>query len=91
MASYTTQLGDADPVTIDYEIDPNDEDQLDNIEKLGSAKSKRNLYLKQSDKYMTLDYPMTESKQQEWIIYRKALRDMDFSDLDNLSYPTKPE
>ena len=53
------------------------------------AKAERNSLLANSDIYMIEDFPTT--KKTEWKAYRKALRDMDFSDLDNLKWPTKPE
>ena len=53
------------------------------------SKALRNKYLAQSDIYMIEDYPT--DKKTEWKTYRKELRDMDFSDLDNLKWPTKPE
>ncbi len=62
-----------------------DDDKLD----LGQEKLKRNLLLEESDKFVLEDFPTT--KKAEWKTYRKALRDMDFSDLDNLTWPTKPE
>ncbi len=62
-----------------------DDDKLD----LGQEKLKRNLLLEESDKFVLEDFPTT--KKAEWKTYRKALRDMDFSDLDNLKWPTKPE
>ena len=62
-----------------------DDDKLN----LGQEKLKRNLLLEESDKFVLEDFPTT--KKTEWKAYRKALRDMDFSDLDNLTWPTKPE
>ena len=62
-----------------------DDDKLD----LGQQKLKRNLLLEESDKFVLEDFPTT--KKAEWKTYRIALRDMDFSDLDNLNWPTKPE
>ena len=53
------------------------------------AKAERNSLLADSDIYMIEDFPTT--KKTEWKAYRKELRDMDFSDLDNLKWPTKPE
>ena len=43
----------------------------------------------ESDKYMIEDYPTT--KKAEWKTYRQSLRDMDFYDPDNITWPTKPE
>jgi len=62
-----------------------DDDKLD----LGQEKIKRNLLLEESDKFVLEDFPTT--KKTEWKTYRKALRDMDFSDPDNITWPTKPE
>jgi len=53
------------------------------------VKAERNAKLAETDVYMVEDFPTT--KKAEWKAYRKALRDMDFSDLDNLKWPTKPE
>ena len=57
--------------------------------KQAEAKAERNSRLSQTDVYMTEDFPTT--KKAEWKTYRKALRDMDFSDPDNITWPTKPE
>ncbi len=54
-----------------------------------NQKAYRNKYLAESDIYMIEDYPT--DKKTEWKAYRQALRDMDFSDPDNLNWPTKPE
>jgi hypothetical protein len=52
-------------------------------------KSERNDLLADSDKYMLDDHPTTLKS--EWVAFRAALRDMDFSDLDNLNWPKKPD
>tara|TARA_R100000152_G_C6738955_1_gene162867 strand:+ start:850 stop:1095 length:246 start_codon:yes stop_codon:yes gene_type:complete len=54
-------------------------------------RAKRNSLLAQSDSMMVSDRGLTDAKKAEWVTYRKALRDMDFSDLDNITWPTKPE
>ncbi len=54
-------------------------------------KAERNARLADSDSMMLPDRELTDAKKAEWVTYRKALRDMDFSDLDNLNWPTKPE
>ena len=59
------------------------------IKETDELKAERNSRLADSDIYMIEDFPTT--KKTEWKTYRKALRDMDFSDLDNLTWPTKPE
>ena len=53
------------------------------------AKAERNSMLAETDVYMVEDFPTT--KKTEWKAYRKALRDMDFSDPDNINWPDKPE
>lgn len=57
--------------------------------RVAEQKAKRNSLLADSDIYMIEDFPTT--KKIEWKTYRKALRNMDFSDLNNLKWPTKPE
>ena len=52
-------------------------------------KAERNSRLADSDVYMIEDFPTT--KKTEWKTYRQELRDMDFSDPDNITWPTKPE
>ena len=54
-------------------------------------KAIRNSLLAQSDPMMVSDRGLSDEKKAEWITYRQALRDMDFSDLNNLNWPTKPE
>tara|TARA_B100002019_G_C21173831_1_gene549959 strand:+ start:266 stop:508 length:243 start_codon:yes stop_codon:yes gene_type:complete len=54
-------------------------------------KAKRNSLLAQTDSMMVSDRGLSDEKKAEWITYRQALRDMDFSDLNNLNWPTKPE
>ena len=44
---------------------------------LGNLRIVRNSMLDFSDKFVTVDYPhATEEKKQEWFAYRKALRDL---------------
>ena len=54
-------------------------------------RSKRNSLLANSDSMMVSDRGLPDAKKAEWVTYRKSVRDMDFSDLDNLKWPTKPE
>jgi hypothetical protein len=58
-------------------------------EDLGGEKLERNRFLAESDQYVLADHPTT--KKAAWKIYRTSLRDMDFSDLENLNWPEKPE
>ena len=90
MAFISMQIEGCDPVEITYEVDENDPNQQSNIQKLVEAKSSRNLLLKQTDRYATPDFPISDGKREEWKNYRQSLRDMDFSDLDNLSFPARP-
>ena len=53
------------------------------------TRAERNRRLAETDIYMIEDYPTT--KKDEWKTYRKALRDVDFSDPENVTWPTKPE
>jgi len=55
-----------------------------------------------SDRYMVIDYPITEEKRQEWKVYRQLLRDLprntDLNGLQmnsnfqliNFTWPTQP-
>ena len=52
-------------------------------------KSERNAKLAETDVYMVEDFPT--AKRAEWKAYRQSLRDMDFSNPDNITWPTKPE
>ena len=63
----------------------------DSLYKQMRQKAERNSLLAQSDSMMISDRGLTDAKKTEWVTYRQALRDMDFSDLDNLSWPPKPE
>ena len=53
-------------------------------------RAERNSLLVDSDDMVLSDRGLTESKINEWKTYRQALRDMDFSDINNLNWPTKP-
>ena len=57
--------------------------------KQSEAKAERNSRLAETDVYMVEDFPT--AKKAEWKTYRQALRDVDFSDPDNITWPTKPE
>ena len=61
---------------------------------LVELRTKRNTVLDQSDKYATIDYPhATVAKQQEWLDYRQALRDLPSVTEDPLNpvWPTPPQ
>ncbi len=52
-------------------------------------RAERNSLLQESDKFIFADFPT--DKKNEWEIYRQSLRDMDFSDPDNITWPEKPK
>ena len=54
-------------------------------------RAERNNLLALSDSKVLPDRGLTESKVTEWKTYRQSLRDVDFSDSDNITWPTKPE
>jgi len=65
-------------------------------------RSQRDNLLTNSDRYMVIDYPITEEKRQEWKVYRQLLRDLpgntDLNGLQmnsnfqliNFTWPTPP-
>ena len=81
MATYRIKTGNGDEV-----VYSNSEQHQEMRQR-----SKRNSLLAQSDSMMVSDRGLTDAKKAKWVTYRQALRDMDFSDLDNLKWPTKPE
>ena len=87
MAKFSFQSGQGDPVVIETsgETPPKTE------RRIAYSKAKRNALLAKSDSKIVTDRGMSESKITEWKTYRQSLRDMDFSDTDNLTWPTKPE
>jgi hypothetical protein len=81
MATFTIKTGNGDAVVY------TDETKLKEMKQ----RSERNSLLANSDSMMVSDRGLTDAKKAEWVAYRKTLRDMDFSDLDNITWPTKPE
>lgn len=79
--SFNIKIGNGDVVTYEDASQQN----------IMLERAKRNSLLAQSDSMMVSDRGLTDAKKAEWVTYRQALRDMDFSDLDNLTWPTKPE
>ena len=66
---------------------PVEYEETDNF-KIVEKKAERNSMLAETDVYMVEDFPTT--KKTEWKTYRQKLRDMDFSDPNNITWPTKP-
>ena len=80
------QMGQGNPVILDK-----DDDKVTNIDiKQQKERAERNNLLAQSDMNVLEDIGLSESKVAEWKSYRQSLRDMDFTDPDKLTWPTKP-
>lgn len=64
-------------------------------EQLAKLRSKRDVYLAQSDWTQGADSPLTEAQKTAWATYRQALRDITDTyssmDDDGFAWPTKPE
>jgi hypothetical protein len=58
---------------------------------VASDRAKRNMLLADTDMYLIDDFPVSTPKLTKWKTYRQELRDMDFSDPDNITWPEKPE
>tara|TARA_B100000700_G_C14915037_1_gene794233 strand:+ start:14 stop:385 length:372 start_codon:yes stop_codon:yes gene_type:complete len=85
---------------------PTEEEIISKINELNTIlgweilRIERNNLLKETDKYMVLDYPnLSESKKNEWITYRQLLRDLPLnanpsvnekSELINITWPQQP-
>jgi len=85
---------------------PTEEEIISKINELNTIlgweilRIERNKLLKETDKYMVLDYPnLSESKKNEWITYRQLLRDLPLnanpsvneeSELINITWPVEP-
>ena len=85
---------------------PTEEEIISKINELNTIlgweilRIERNKLLKETDKYMVLDYPnLSESKKNEWIVYRQLLRDLPLnanpsvdeeSELINITWPQQP-
>ena len=55
-------------------------------------RNERDRLLKQSDWTQMPDSPLTDTKKQEWQVYRQALRDLPQTvDINNIEFPIKPE
>ena len=78
---------------------PKDEfnDKVSNFMKTTSEltlRKRRNQFLDQTDKYMTIDYPhASDEAKQRWLDYRQALRDLPSTTEDpaNPVWPVRPD
>ena len=62
---------------------------------IGALRHLRDVLLRESDWTQFTDSPLSDSKKAEWVTYRQALRDIpannsSVTDLDQVSWPTKP-
>ena len=84
-ASY--QIGSGEPAILE-----NDNDEMSLVEgKQLEKRAERNSLLALSDSMVLPDRGFTDSTITKWKAYRQSLRDLDFSDPDNIIWPTKPE
>jgi hypothetical protein len=81
MQTITHRNGD--PVIID-----SDPTALEN--KIGMLRADRNARLADCDSMMISDRGLKDSVLNTWKTYRQSLRDMDFSDPENMTWPEKP-
>ena len=80
----------------ELDIKPSEEVFNEELRKLyvNKLRSKRNMFLDQSDKYIVADYPHPSPEaRQAWLDYRQALRDLPANTEDpaNPVWPTPPE
>ena len=55
-------------------------------------RNERDYLLKECDWTQMPDSPLTDTKKQEWQVYRQALRDLPATaDINNIEFPIKPE
>ena len=59
-------------------------------EQEGEVRSKRNKLLEESDYIVIKSLESGDAIPTEWKTYRQELRDMDFSDYNNINWPEKP-
>ena len=59
---------------------------------IGALRNMRDILLRESDWTQFTDSPLSESKKNEWKIYRQTLRDLPAteSDPENATFPTLP-
>ena len=80
----------------EVDIKPSEEVFNEELRKLyvNKLRSKRNLFLDETDKYMTIDYPhASDEARQRWLDYRQALRDLPATTEDptNPVWPVRPD
>jgi len=64
---------------------------VDYQKKLEEIRTERNRLLAETDYIIMADYPISEEKKQEYVLYRQSLRDLiDNIDINNVVFPQKP-
>tara|TARA_R110000765_G_C18570112_1_gene564907 strand:- start:54 stop:335 length:282 start_codon:yes stop_codon:yes gene_type:complete len=90
----TQQIGMGEPAILEKTYDENNPEasEMTNLESRQLEKrAERNNLLALSDSKVLPDRGLSESKVTEWKTYRKSLRDTDFSDPNDITWPAKPE
>ena len=59
--------------------------------RISTFRTKRNSFLGETDWMVVKAVEAGTTIESKWKTYRQELRDMDFSDVDNIVYPTVPE
>ena len=59
--------------------------------RISTFRTKRNSFLGETDWMVTKAIESGTTIESKWKTYRQKLRDMDFSDVDNIVYPIVPE
>jgi len=77
------KIGIGNPVSI-----PDNASHLENLQ--AREKARRNNYIAETDWTQFADNGLTSAKRDEWKTYRQKLRDLDTSDPDSITWPTKP-
>ena len=87
------QIGIGEPAILEkvsVEGDPEASEMTRHESMQLEKRAERNNLLALSDRKVLPDRGLSDSKVIEWKTYRQSLRDIDFSDPDNLTWPTKP-
>jgi len=89
----TLQIGQGEPAILERPFIEGDltTSSMSHIEGNQLEKrAERNNFLALSDNKVLPDRGLSDSKVTEWKTYRQSLRDIDFSDPHNITWPTKP-
>tara|TARA_R110000787_G_scaffold115970_1_gene226056 strand:- start:84 stop:359 length:276 start_codon:yes stop_codon:yes gene_type:complete len=91
MKSYL-QIGNGEPVIFEKTYDGSEASgtTTGTENKQMQLRAKRNNLLALSDSKVLPDRGLSESVVTSWKTYRQSLRDLDVSDVDDITWPTKP-